>query len=93
MTDGVTKKVSKSLLLDLGLSVKIDILANPYIVKLKRDGEGSLGSSSFATPSFQEKLLGLIIWVPVPRTATGGQGEYPKVSERTMVKELGKMTP
>ena len=41
MTDGVTKKVSKSLLLDLGLSVKIDILANPYIVKLKRDGEGS----------------------------------------------------
>ena len=31
--------------------------------------------------------------VPVPRTDTGGQGEYPKVSERTMVKELGKMTP
>ena len=29
----------------------------------------------------------------VPRTDTGGQGEYPKVSERTMVKELGKMTP
>ena len=26
-------------------------------------------------------------------TDTGGQGEYPKVSERTMVKELGKMTP
>ena len=29
----------------------------------------------------------------VPRTDTGGQGEYPKVSERTMVKELGKITP
>ena len=28
-----------------------------------------------------------------PETDTGGQGEYPKVSERTMVKELGKMTP
>ena len=27
------------------------------------------------------------------KTDTGGQGEYPKVSERTMVKELGKMTP
>ena len=45
------------------------------------------------TPNFQEKFLGLIIYVPVPRTDTGGQGEYPKVSERTMVKELGKMTP
>ena len=50
-------------------------------------------SGSLATPSFQEKFLGLIIQVPVPRTDTGGQGEYPKVSERTMVKELGKMTP
>ena len=45
------------------------------------------------TPYFQEKLLGLINQVPVPTTDTGGQGEYPKVSERTMVKELGKMTP
>ena len=34
-----------------------------------------------------------IILIPVPRTDTGGQGENPKVSERTMVKELGKMTP
>ena len=31
--------------------------------------------------------------VPVPRTNAGGQGENPKVSEITMVKELGKMTP
>ena len=30
---------------------------------------------------------------PVPQTNTGGRGENPKVSERTMVKELGKMTP
>ena len=48
---------------------------------------------SFVMPNFQEKLLGLIVWVPVPETDTGGQGEYPKVSERTMDKELGKMTP
>ena len=34
-----------------------------------------------------------IVKVPVPRTDTGGQGEYPKVSERIMVKELGKITP
>ena len=27
------------------------------------------------------------------QTDTGGQGEYPKVSERTVAKELGKNTP
>ena len=41
MTDGVTKKASKSQLLDSGLSTKIYILANPYIVKLKCDDEES----------------------------------------------------
>ena len=34
-----------------------------------------------------------IIQSPVPQTNTGGQEENSKVSERTMVKELGKMTP
>ena len=34
-----------------------------------------------------------IIYIPVPKTNTGGQEENSKVSERTMVKELGKMTP
>ena len=34
-----------------------------------------------------------ILLVPVPRTDTGGQEENSKVSEITMVKELGKMTP
>ncbi len=29
---------------------------------------------------------------PVPQTDTGSRGENPKVSERTLVKELGKMT-
>ena len=27
------------------------------------------------------------------KTDTGGQGEYPEVSERTVAKELGKMAP
>ncbi len=31
--------------------------------------------------------------LPVPQTDTGSRGEYPQVSERTLVKELGKMTP
>ncbi len=40
----------------------------------------------------QEKLLVRTI-LPVPQTDTGSRGEDPKVSERTLVKELGKMTP
>ena len=61
MTDGVTKKANKSLLSDLGLSTKVYILANPYVVKLKCDGDEVLGLLSLVTPCFLEKLLGLII--------------------------------
>ena len=39
MTDGVTKEANKSQLLDSGLSTKVCILANPYTIKLKCDGE------------------------------------------------------
>jgi hypothetical protein len=31
--------------------------------------------------------------LPVPQTDTGRQVEYTKVFERTLVKELGKLTP
>jgi hypothetical protein len=40
----------------------------------------------------QEKPLGRTL-VPVPRTNTGGQVENTKVSELTLVKELGKIVP
>ena len=40
----------------------------------------------------QEKLL-VRSQRPVPQTDTGSRGEHPKVSERTLVKELGKKTP
>ena len=41
---------------------------------------------------WREKLL-LSEGVPVPQTDTGRRGENPKTSGRTLVKELGKMTP
>ena len=47
----------------------------------------------FADAMLPRKASKDIIWEPVPRTNTGGQGENPKVSERTMVKELGKIAP
>ena len=56
-------------------------------------GKKFFGTLTLMKPSFREKLLGLILQVPVLRTDTGSQGENPKVSEITMVKELGKMTP
>ena len=31
--------------------------------------------------------------VIVPKTDSGGRGEYPKARERTLVKELGKFAP
>ena len=40
----------------------------------------------------QEKLL-VRNNLPVPQTDTGSRDENSKVSERTLVKELGKMTP
>ena len=40
----------------------------------------------------QEKPLARIT-APVPETDTGRQGENPKTNGRSVVKELGKMTP
>ena len=41
----------------------------------------------------QEKLLSDEEAVPVPQTDTGRQVENTKASERTLVKELGKIDP
>ena len=53
----------------------------------------SSDEESLVNPSFQEKLLKILYRNLYPRTNTGGQEENSKVSEITMVKELGKMTP
>ena len=44
------------------------------------------------TSHCREKLL-VRLTEPVPQTDTGSWEENSKVSERTIVKELGKMTP
>ena len=59
---------------------------------LKRDGEGPTGLE-WLMPCFQEKLLSFRLRVTVLQTDTGGQDEYSKALERTLVKELGKMVP
>ena len=41
---------------------------------------------------WREKVL-VYPKVPVPETDAGGRGENPETNGRTLVKELGKMTP
>jgi len=60
-------------------------------IRLSCDGEGNLSTEghAFKLPrkaSSQAK-------VPVPQTDTGGRAENAKARGRTLVKELGKMTP
>jgi hypothetical protein len=44
-------------------------------------------------PKLPRKAAYRVPLVSVPQTDSGGRGEYPKARERTLVKELGKMTP
>ena len=55
------------------------------------DGEGTI-VPKFQISHCRENPL-VRYPVPVPETDTGRRGENPKVSGRTLVKELGKMTP
>ena len=44
-------------------------------------------------PCFQEKPLSFSHCWTVPQTDTGGRDEYSQALERTLEKELGKLTP
>lgn len=61
------------------------------IVRLSCDSEGNLVPKFLISHCLEKPLARSM--VPVPQTDTGRRGENPKVSERTLVKELGKMTP
>ena len=72
--------------------------ANPHLRKtVLRDGKRRVVGNSFlgnsAHLSFQENLLDYRYFKSVPKTDTGGQIENIKVNGRTMVEELGKLTP
>ena len=60
--------------------------------KLRRDDEVPRGPK-WLILCFQEKPLSFRLTKTVPQTDTGGQGENPKALERTLEKELGKLTP
>ena len=57
----------------------------------KRDRERII-SSEANDPTLPRKAA-IVIYVPVPQTDTGRRGENPQLDGRSVVKELGKMTP
>ena len=60
---------------------------------LRGDEEGAC-AHKLSDPMLPRKApVELIAVATVPQTDTGGRGEYPKALERTLPKELGKMTP
>jgi hypothetical protein len=52
------------------------------------------GAHELSDPKLPRKApVELIAVVTVPETDSGGRGENPKALERTLLKELGKLTP
>ena len=59
-----------------------------------RGDEESACAHKLGNPLLPRKApVELTAAVSVPQTNTGGRGEDPKALERTLLKELGKMTP
>ena len=61
-------------------------------ITLRRDDD-VLIDSKVVDSLLPGKASYLVITVTVPQTDTGRQVEYTKALERTLVKELGKLTP
>jgi hypothetical protein len=59
-----------------------------------RGDEESACAHKLSDPKLPRKApVELTAVATVPQTDTGGRGEDPKALERTLLKELGKMTP
>ena len=64
------------------------------VIRIKQKPDGDRNRvGKHVNPRWQEKLLTIMYKVPVPQTDAGGRGENPKTNGRTLVKELGKITP
>ena len=59
--------------------------------EVKPDGERR--ESSEARESTLSRKAAIALCAPVPQTDTGRRGENPQADGRSVVKELGKMTP
>jgi hypothetical protein len=93
MTDGVTRKgKGTQAMVVLGQARSQSRLVNPPRRLTRGAMPAGLTAGQSPIPCLREKPLGRTL-VPVPRTNTGGQVENTKVSELTLVKELGNFAP
>ena len=60
---------------------------------LRGDEEGACARKLDNPPLPRKAPVELTAGATVPQTDTGGRGEYPKALERSLSKELGKLTP
>ena|SRR5690625_939456 len=91
MSNGGTQEDRECALLDLRAQAVSESDRQIRLTIASCDGEGNR-VLKFPIPHCQEKPLARS-QVPVPQTDTGRRDENSKVSGRTLVKELGKMTP
>ena len=92
MKEGVTQEGKLSARLEKCVQAcRVQRRKNRAALDLRGDGERKQVAKQ-PNPNCQEKPLTRKL-VPVPQTDTGRWGENPKARERTLVKELGKMTP
>ena len=92
MSDALTQKDSESRLMVEPVQAR-RVRRSEVRAALARSVTGSeIRVAKRVNPGWREKVL-TIVQVPVPQTDTGGRGENPKTNGRTLVKELGKMTP
>ena len=92
MNDGGTQEDRVSALLDMRVqAVRLETRQIPFPLRLSCDGEGNIVPKFLISHCLEKPLARSK--APVPQTDTGRRGENPKVCERTLVKELGKMTP
>ena len=92
LTDGGTQEAIRSVLMDMYVqAVSFDKSEMLLSTRTSCDADRNKVEKSEMSHC-REKLLGSIT-LPVPQTDTGSRVENTQVSERTLVKELGKMTP
>ena len=92
LSDGGTQEAKKCTRLEMGVqTTSLDRSQMLLSLRTSCDGERNL-VVKFLTSHCREKLL-VRNKLPVPQTDTGRRGENPKARGRTLVKELGKMTP
>ena len=89
----MTKTGSATPLLDWGPSAAAPIQANPDQMVHGVMGKRNRMKVAKRMERLSRKASSNNCIAARTKTDTGGQGENPEVSERTVAKELGKMTP